>query len=186
MLVKICGMRRKEDIEYANILKPDYIGFIFAEGFKRQISYDKACELKALLNKDILAVGVYINQPIEYIKEAIDKRIIDVIQLHGNEDDKYIKKLKELAQVPIINVYRISEYADYVLYDAKTPGSGNTFDWNTIDKKKPFFLAGGINIDNLDQAKRINPYCIDTSSGVEVDGYKDFSKMKEFIKKVRL
>ncbi|MBQ4356526.1 MAG: hypothetical protein II788_00935, partial [Acholeplasmatales bacterium] len=87
MRVKICGMRRREDILYANILKPDYIGFIFAEGYKRQINYDVAYELKGLLDKDILAVGVYINQPIEYIKEAVDRGIIDLIQLHGNESD---------------------------------------------------------------------------------------------------
>jgi phosphoribosylanthranilate isomerase len=186
MKVKICGMRRKEDILYANILKPDYIGFIFAEGFKRQISYDLAYELKNMLDKDIKAVGVYINQPMEYIIEAVDKKIIDMIQLHGNESDEYIKELKETVDVPIINVYRISEYADYVLYDGKNPGSGEVFDYKDIDIKKPFFIAGGINIDNVFEFKKLSAYCIDTSSGVEVDGFKDFSKMEEFIRRVSL
>lgn len=186
MKVKICGMRRKEDIEYANILKPDYIGFIFAIGFKRTISYETACELKMRLDKNIKVVGVYLNQPISYILEAIQLGIIDLIQLHGNEDDEYIKELKFKVNIPIINVYRDSEYADFVLYDGKNPGSGESYDYKDFDTRKPFFLAGGINIENVLDAKKMNPYCIDTSSGVEVDGYKDFEKMKEFIRKVRL
>ena len=186
MRVKICGMRRREDILYANILKPDYIGFIFAEGYKRQITYDVAYELKGLLDKDILAVGVYINQPIEYIKEAVDRGIIDLIQLHGNESDAYIKELKSIVHVPIINVYRVSEYADYVLYDSKNPGSGIVNEFYGPKEDKPFFLAGGITIDNVLKMKEFHPFCIDTSSGVEQDGAKDFKKMKEFIEKVRL
>lgn len=185
MKVKICGMRRKEDIEYANILKPDYIGFIFAEGFKRQISYEVAKELKKLLDKDIKAVGVYINQPIDYIKKAEDEKIIDLIQLHGNESDEYIKELREAVSIPIINVYRNSKYADYVLYDGKNPGSGEAFDYKDIDKSKPFFIAGGINNSNVLKIKELEPYCIDTSSGVETNGVKDFLKMKEFIMKVK-
>ena len=186
MKVKICGLRRKEDILYANMLKPDYIGFIFAEGFKRQISYEEAKELKNILDKDIKAVGVYINQSIEYIKEAADKNIIDIIQLHGNESDEYIKKLKEVTSLPIINVYRNSEYADYVLYDGKNPGSGEEFDYSNIDKSKPFFIAGGINNSNVLKVKELSPYCIDTSSGVEINGVKDYKKMEDFIRKVRL
>ena len=116
----------------------------------------------------------------------IDKKIIDMIQLHGNESDEYIKELKEKVDVPIINVYRISEYADYVLYDGKNPGSGEVFDYKDIDTKKPFFIAGGINTDNVFEFKKLNAYCIDTSSGVEVNGFKDFSKMEEFIRRVRL
>lgn len=186
MFVKICGIRRKEDIDYVNILKPDFIGFIFAEGFKRTIDYDVAIELIKKLDKGILRVGVYLNQDIDYIKEAYDKGIIDYIQLHGDESDLYIKELKEVVPLPIINVYRDSIYADYVLYDSKNPGSGNTFDWNEIKKGKPFFLAGGLNIDNVLEAKKLNPFCIDTSSGVETDGVKDFKKMEEFIKRVRI
>lgn len=187
MFVKICGLRRIEDIEYANLLKPDFIGFIFAEGFKRRIDYSKALELKKNLDKDIKTVGVYINQEISYIKEAIDLGIIDLIQLHGNESDEYIQALKkEVKNVPIINVYRDSPYADYVLYDGKKPGSGELFDWCEVKTNKPFFLAGGLNSENVVEAKKLNPFCIDTSSGVETDGYKDFNKMKEFIEKVRL
>lgn len=186
MFVKICGLKRLEDIEYANILKPDFIGFIFAKGFKRTIDYDKAKELKDNLDKNIKAVGVYIDQDISYIKEAYDRGIIDMIQLHGNETDEYIKELKKEVPLPIINVYRDSIYADYVLYDSINPGSGKTFDWSRIDNNKPFFLAGGLNIDNVLEAKKLNPYCIDASSGVEINGFKDFELMKEFIMKVRL
>ena len=186
MLVKICGLRRLEDIKYANELKPDFIGFVFADKSKRKIDYDLAIELRKELNKDIKVVGVYLNQSIDYILTAVKLNIIDIIQLHGDEDDNYIKELKEKTKLPIINVYRESIYADYVMYDSLIPGSGNRADYSYKKGNKPVFLAGGINILNLDEIKKQNPYCIDTSSGVEHLGYKDFDKMKEFIMKVRL
>ena len=186
MLVKICGLRRLEDIKYANELKPDFIGFVFADKSKRKIDYDLAIKLKKELNKDIKVVGVYLNQSIDYILTAVKLNIIDIIQLHGDEDDNYIKELKEKAKLPIINVYRESIYADYVMYDSLNPGSGNRVDYSYKKGNKLIFLAGGINILNLDEIKKQNPYCIDTSSGVEHLGYKDFDKMKEFIMKVRL
>ena len=184
MRIKFCGLRRIEDIEYANKLNPDYIGFVFAKG-KRQISIVEALVLKSKLNPNILAVGVFLDNDFDYIKEVIDLGIIDVIQLHGNETDEFISKLNAYKDLPIIKAYRDSIYSDYILYDNPNPGSGEVFDWNTITKNKPFFLAGGISIDNIDMALKLNPYCIDVSSGIETNGFKDYKKMEELIRKVR-
>lgn len=184
MLIKICGLRRIEDIEYVNILKPDFIGFVFAKS-KRQVSISLASMLKANLDKNIKAVGVFRNDDIELIREAVNKNIIDLIQLHGDEDDSYILKIKEFTNLPIIKAYRDSKYSNYSLFDNDDPGKGIVFDWSKINTNKKFFLAGGINILNIDNALKINPYCIDVSSGVETDGYKDFKKMEELIKRCR-
>ena len=186
MLVKICGLRRIIDIDYVNELKPDFIGFVFALNKTRTIDISLAKLLKERLDNDIKAVGVFRNNDINYVKEVIDSNVIDMIQLHGNEDDEYIKKLKEYTKLPIINAYRNSIYADYVLYDNENPGKGLNYDINKIKNDKPFFLAGGISIDNIDTAKALNPYCIDVSSSVETDGFKDYEKMKEFIRGCRL
>lgn len=184
MLIKICGIRRLEDIEYVNKLKPDYIGFVFAKS-KRQINVSFASLLKANLDKNIKAVGVFRNDDIELIREAVRNNTIDLIQLHGDEDDSYILKIKEFTNLPIIKAYRDSKYSDYSLFDNDDPGKGIVFDWNKINTNKPFFLAGGININNIDDGLRLNPYCIDISSGVETDGFKDYKKMEELIKRCR-
>ena len=184
MLIKICGLRRAIDIEYVNKLKPDYIGFVFADS-KRKVNINEATLLKANLDKNIKAVGVFRNNDIELIRKAVENNIIDLIQLHGDEDDSYILKIKEFTNLPIIKAYRDSKYSDYSLFDNDDPGKGIVFDWNSINTKKPFFLAGGININNIDDALKINPYCIDVSSGVEENGFKDFDKMKEIIKRCR-
>ncbi len=182
--IKICGLKRDEDIEYANILKPDFIGFVFAKS-KRRITLKKAMKLKSQLNQDILTIGVFQNQPIDFIVEACNSGIIDIIQLHGDEDDNYIKELKERVENEIISVYRTSKYAEYVMYDGKNPGSGITTIYRNTSKSKPVFLAGGININNVDEYLKMKPYAIDISTGVETDGIKDFNKMKEIIQRVR-
>lgn len=186
MLVKICGLRRLIDIEYVNELKPDFIGFVFALNKTRTITPDLALELKNKLNKDIKSVGVFRNNDINIIKEVVSLGIIDYIQLHGDESDEYILEIKKFTNLPIIKAYRDSQYADYVLYDNLDPGKGMKFDWNNINTNKPFFMAGGININDIDSVKEYNPYCIDVSSSVEKDGYKDYNLMKKFIEKVRL
>ena len=183
MLIKICGLKRKEDIEYVNVLKPDLVGFVFAQS-KRQISIDTAIKLKSILNKDIKIVGVFRNDNINLIKKIVKLDIIDYIQLHGNENDEYILKIKNFCNLPIIKAYQDSEYADYILYDNLEPGSGKECNWKVINDKQ-FFLAGGININNISKAIKLNPYCIDISSGVEVNGNKDFNKMKELIDRIR-
>ncbi|MCL2484749.1 MAG: phosphoribosylanthranilate isomerase [Endomicrobia bacterium] len=197
--IKICGLKREEDIKYVNETKPDFAGFVFA-GVKRKIDFKAAEKFKALLNKDIKSVGVFVNEPIENIIDLYKSGIIDLVQLHGEEDAEYIKNLKDKIDIPIIKAIRLGCHCeeaqcadeaiqgsfDYILFDSVGGGSGQSFDWNLIkDYKKPFFLAGGISMGNISEALKLNPYCIDLSSGVETDGVKDFDKIKKIVDIVR-
>ena len=182
--IKICGLKRQEDIEIVNKYKPDYVGFILAYDKKRTISIEKLKELYNMLDHNILAVGVFLDQDIDYIKKALP--YIDLIQLHGNENYEYIEQLKLITNKPIIKAYKEISNADYILLDNINPGSGILFDWNEIKEyNKPLFLAGGINNDNVLDALKLNPYCIDISSGVEVNGNKDEKLVDLVIRKVR-
>lgn len=199
-LVKICGLKRECDIDYVNRHKPDFAGFVFSKS-KRQITPQQAERLRAKLNSDIKAVGVFVNEPVEFISDLCNRNVIDIIQLHGAEDKNYIVKLKELSDKPIIKAVRVQSTAqvlsaeeiecDYLLLDAYSEneygGGGKVFNWDIIPQlKKPFFLAGGLNSENVATAiKQVNPYCVDLSSGAETDGYKDENKIKIIIEEVR-
>lgn len=198
--VKICGLRREKDILLVNDCKPDYIGFVFAKS-KRQVSGETAAKLKQLLNPDIQAVGVFVNASIEEIAELCEKHIIDEVQLHGDEDQDYILELKKYVKNPIIKAVRVKNTeqileaeklpCDMLLLDTYTKGqyggSGTTFDYELIPKlRKPYFLAGGLTIENVTQAIMCcKPYAVDVSSGVETDGWKDAEKVRSLIEKVR-
>lgn len=186
--LKICGIRRIEDILMVNEIKPEFIGFVFAKS-KRQIDLNTAIELKSELNSEIKCVGVFVNEDIDQIVKIVDSKAIDIIQLHGDESPDYIKQLKEKVSAKIIKVIKINSdlndntsfsQVDYLLYDSGN-GSGKPFDWNiNINRKKPTFIAGGININNIEEAYKIfNPFAFDVSSGVEVGGYKNLDKMRE-------
>lgn len=199
--IKICGLRRMEDIEIVNEYLPDYIGFVFAKG-KRTVTLEEAKVLKEKLNKEILAIGVYVNAPMEEILLAAEEKVIDMIQLHGDEDEEYILKLKKNTSLPIVKAVRVKSKevieeaehlpCDYILLDSyhksQYGGSGKTFDYNLIPLlKKPCFLAGGLNIENIEDAINIvKPFGADISSGVENDdGYKDRDMIKKIIEITR-
>ena len=194
--IKLCGLSRSCDIEAANQLKPEYIGFVFALKSKRYITPEKAANLKRLLNPHIKAVGVFVNENPENITCLLNSGTIDISQLHGNEDETYINQLRQLTDKPIIKAFRIKSAtdieivnscaADYVLLDSGA-GTGTTFDWNLIHGiKKPYFLAGGLGVDNVENAvKLLHPFAVDVSSGIETDGAKDKTKMAEFVAAVR-
>ena len=172
--IKICGLKRNEDIAYVNELKPDYIGFILSQGFRRSIAVEEARELKSMLGSGIKAVGVFVNEPIENV--CLD--FIVLVQLHGSESPEYCAKIeipviKELKPDMFDQIKDYEPYVDYFLFDAGC-GEGKTFEWNRIPKTiKPFFLAGGLGTDNLREAiESINPYAVDMSSSVETDGTK--------------
>lgn len=192
--IKVCGLRRLEDIEIVNKYKPDYIGFVFADS-KRKVTHELAVQMKNNLDSDIISVGVFVDANSSEIIELFNEGVIDIAQLHGIESEDYIKNLKEKTnyKLKIINAIEMSdeldllEYdnsiADYLLLDSGK-GSGKTFDWNLIrkDLNKEFFLAGGIDISNIDEAiENFNPYAIDLSSSLETDGFKDESKIKEIM-----
>lgn len=202
--VKICGLKRVGDIEIVNNFRPDYIGFVFAPS-KRQISLDEAKYLKSLLHPSIRAVGVFVNEPIENILKYEEGKVMDIIQLHGDEDIVYLKKLKKASHLPIIKAFRIkdersleeqyellkSEDFDFALLDTYHPsnygGSGESFNWQLLKKMhRPYFLAGGIGIENIEEALRNLPYAIDVSSKVETNGVKDGDKIKQLMEKLRM
>ncbi len=196
--VKICGLRRPEDIEAANVAKPDYVGFIFVEETKRYVKPDLAASFRRDLAGDIQTVGVFVNARIEKIVAICKAGIIDVIQLHGEEDATYIDQLKGQVDQEIIKSVAVGDdlvvapnQADYLLFDSLSPsrgGSGKVFDWQMVSayQEKPFFLAGGLGVENIEAAlKVVRPYAVDASSSLETNGVKDPVKMQEFVAKIR-
>ena len=190
--IKFCGLKRIEDIKYANELKPDFIGFVFAPKSKRFVDADTARELKNLLDTEIKAVGVFVDEDINVVTKLLKDGIIDIAQLHGSEDEEYIKSLRAICDKPIIKAFTIvskddikkanESTADYILLDSGK-GSGETFDWDLIKEvNRPYFLAGGLTLDNVENAvKTLHPFVVDVSSGIETDGFKDFDKMCRFV-----
>lgn len=194
--IKICGLKRQCDIDYVNECRPDYAGFILSKPFFRYISPENARRLISSLNSDIQPVGVFVNEPTEYVINSAKTANIGIIQLHGNEDNEYIKLLKAKINLPIIKAFKVKSEsdiaaakksaADYVLLDSGT-GTGITFDWSLISNiGRDFFLAGGINAENAKNAiEKHHPYALDASSGAETDGVKDKAKIEKLIKAVR-
>lgn len=192
--IKICGLKRLEDIEIVNRYNPDYIGFVFADT-KRKVSHELAKEMKDNLNPNIISVGVFVDAPKEEILELFNEGTIEIAQLHGTESEEYIIDLKESTngELKIINAIEMSDDTDLMKYDLTNAdyllldsgkGSGKTFDWRLIrkDLKKEFFLAGGLNSENIMPAiEEFDPYAVDLSSSLEVNGFKDEDKIKEIM-----
>jgi len=194
--IKLCGLMRPEDIEAVNILKPEYIGFVFAPGSKRYIDPEQAAAFKNILDPEIRAVGVFVDARKELVLKLLEDNVIDIAQLHGNEDDEYIDHIKNVSGKPVIKAFRIScsgdipavqqSRADYVLLDSGA-GTGKVFNWDLIRSiKRPFFLAGGLDHENVRQAvNELKPFAVDVSSGIEVNGIKDIGRMNAFVEAVR-
>ncbi len=193
--IKICGLSRLEDIDAVNICKPDYIGFVFAKS-RRQISIDKAKELKQALSEDIKAVGVFVNEDNEKIIELLNQNVVDIAQLHGNESENDIIEIKAATGKQVIKAVSVesetdilewnNSTADFLLLDNGGGGTGKSFDWANIPEfGKPYFLAGGICADNIDEAVKKCPYAIDLSGGAETNGFKDAEKIEYLVKRVR-
>ena len=195
--IKICGLTQLEDIEAANALLPDYIGFVFWERSKRNVSKEQAKELKSRLDSRIKAVGVFVDAEIDFIADLVSCGIIDVAQLHGSEDEDYISQLRErIGGAEIIKAFNINKIesfdeaekssADHIMIDSGK-GSGIAFDWSKLERlERPYFLAGGLSTENISEVlENIKPFAVDVSSGVETDGFKDRAKMKRFVESVR-
>ncbi|GHT10502.1 N-(5'-phosphoribosyl)anthranilate isomerase [Endomicrobiia bacterium] len=195
--IKICGLKREEDVSFVNIAKPDYAGFVFA-GVKRKIDFNTAVRFRSLLDDTIQSVGVFVNDKIDNIVNLCEGKTIDLVQLHGGEDESYIGRLKERIKKPVVKAVRVKDKiysaatkADFMLFDTYSSfeygGSGKIFDWDLLKEfRNPFFLAGGLNRDNIAEAvKKLNPYCVDLSSGVETNGVKDLNKIIETVKILR-
>lgn len=199
--VKICGLRRREDIEYVNQYKPDFVGFVFYEKSKRAVSAAQAQELKQRLDKQIKAVGVFVNAEPQLIARLVASKTIDLVQLHGDEDAEYCRQLRRLISVPLIKAVRVrdksslenlEEYqADYLLLDTYQAGvyggTGQRFSVELDEKlPAPCFIAGGLDADNAAEiVQKTQPFAVDVSGGVETDGFKDSKKIAAFIASVR-
>ena len=194
--IKLCGLSRPCDIEAANRLRPEDIGFVFAPNSRRYVTPERAAELKALLAPGIQAVGVFVNAPPETVAGLLNRGVIDLAQLHGTEDEAYLSRLRALTDKPVIQAFRIRSEedcltarrssADYILLDSGA-GTGKAFDWSLIrELGRPYFLAGGLGPENAAAAVRLlRPYAVDVSSGIETDGKKDQQKMADFVSAVR-
>lgn len=195
--LKLCGLVRICDIEAVNRLNPEYIGFVFAKKSRRYVDPAQARELRARLNKGISPVGVFVNESPEAIADLVRSGIIDVVQLHGSEDEDFLRKLRELVSCPIIKAFSVKtpqdvriaceSSADLILLDSGGGGTGTVFDWDLLEPiRRPWFLAGGLSPENAaDAILRLAPYGVDVSSGIETDGVKDIQKMNDFVRAVR-
>lgn len=185
-----------EDISCVNKWKPEYIGFVFLKGRARYITPTQASEMRKALDPSIIPVGVFVNEPVSEVASLFQNGTIRIAQLHGGEDETYVENLRRLCPCPIIKAFIIKSKkdiqkalsfpCDYLLLDNGL-GTGETFDWSLIQNiDKPFFLAGGLNSENVTEAIRLaHPYAVDVSSGVETDGKKDPDKIQSFISSVR-
>ena len=201
--VKICGIKNLQDVQAVNKHKPDFAGFVFYPLSKRYVSLIVARQLKAALNRHIKTVGVFVNAPVEEIAAAAELGIIDLVQLHGDEGNAYIAELKKICKLPIIKAVRVQDEndikradyynCDYLLFDTYSQsaygGTGRQFNTQLLKGvkiHKPYFIAGGLNADNVRHAiKGLKPFAADVSGGVETDGGKDAAKIKAFIKQVK-
>lgn len=197
MKIKICGIKNENEAKIINECMPDIAGFVFASG-KRQIDINKAKILKKIINPEIETAGIFVEQNEDEILKIYNEKVIDIIQLHGDYDERTIKNLKEKTDAKIIKVIRVKEgfykiktLADFILFDAyskdKYGGLNKTFDWNIkIISNVPYFVAGGINENNIvEMVKKLTPYGVDISSGVEVDGFKTKEKVFNIIKIIK-
>ena len=189
--VKICGLSTKEAVKTAVSAGEDYIGFVFAPS-KRQVTVEQATELAKFIPSHIQKVGVFISPSRAELLEAVDKVGLDFVQVHGQVVDKLFENLPcgsiQAVQVDG-NGHVHNSQADYLLFDAPVAGSGQTFDWGRLDTtelSQPFFIAGGLNEDNVEEAiQHFTPYSVDVSSGVETNGQKDHEKIRRFIERVK-
>ncbi|WP_207302632.1 phosphoribosylanthranilate isomerase [Olsenella sp. Marseille-P4559] len=194
--IKLCGMFRPEDIAAVNAARPDFCGFVVdCPRSKRNVSPERAAGLASGLDRGIQAVGVFVDEPVDVVAR-LAKSSLSVIQLHGHEDEEYIRKLRSLVDVPIWKAFKVGgaedlaaakkSAADRVLLDSGA-GSGKTFDWTLLaDAGRPYVLAGGLGPENVASAvERLHPWAVDMSSGIETDGVKDSAKMRAAVAAVR-
>lgn len=195
--IKICGLTRAQDIQTANALQLDYIGFVFTPKSKRFVAPEQAKQLRQQLAPGIQAVGVFVNAPPEQIAALLADGTINIAQLHGQEDTAYIARLRSLTHTPIWQAFRIESTedisranaspADLVLLDHGAGGTGERFDWTLLHgMARPFVLAGGLTSQNAAEAiAQARPYAVDASSGCETNGVKDPAKMLAFVNAIR-
>jgi len=197
--VKICGMTEKETIQTAIEHKVDYLGFVFYAKSPRNLTPDQARELTKNIPPHVKRIAVLVNAKDEFIEQIKD--YFDCFQLHGHEDVKRIRELKQKFNKEIIKAIKVTDErsaktytqfedeVDMLLFDSPAMENTAKFDWNILTKlkiKKPYLVAGSISIDNVDEVLKYNPYGIDVSAGLESSlGVKSKTKIIEFLDKVK-
>lgn len=188
-------MYRPEDIAYANEVGPDYVGFVFYSKSHRAVTAEQAREYRQQLNPEIRAVGVFVDEDPRNIIEMLEEGILDAAQLHGSETEEDIQYIQAVCGKPVIKAVKVRDRydveawldssADYLLFD-NGMGTGETFDWSVLEGvDREFFLAGGLQPDNLAEAmERVRSYGVDISSGIESDRKKDPEKMRKVMEQV--
>ena len=206
MKIKVCGLRDADNLKEIAALEPDFVGFIFYDQSPRFVGDELDADVVKALPRSIRKVGVFVNASPDYILRSVKKYDFQYVQLHGNETPEYCRSLQNRG-INIIKAFRVDEsfnfsmlnnfkaQCDFFLFDAKGDqpgGNGVTFDWsilNRYDNEKPFFISGGIGLDNLDQLdalKGMKLYGVDVNSQVEIaPGVKDIAKVKELIARLR-
>lgn len=204
--IKVCGMRDPKNLAELIKLKPDFIGFIFYPKSKRFVSDNTANEIVNLIPKETEKVGVFVNELASEIIRKINLFKLDMVQLHGDESPEYCKDLKSIG-IKTIKAFGIDnnfdfstlckyvDFCDYFLFDTKNSsygGTGKKFDWLKLEEYKllkPFFLSGGIGIDDVEGIKKLDSlpiYSLDINSKFETEpALKDISLLKEFFFQIR-
>ena len=195
--IKICGLSRPCDVDFVNEARPDYAGFVvnFPKS-RRSVTADTLRDLAPRLADGIVPVGVFVDEKPELIAEFANSGVIAAVQLHGSEDEQYIKKLRALCGCVVIHAFRVrseedvmcaaKSTAEYLLLDGGQ-GGGRAFDWS-LAKNFPrrSFIAGGLHAGNVTEViKELNPFAVDMSSGVETNGHKDKDKIMAAVATVR-
>ncbi|NQY67522.1 MAG: phosphoribosylanthranilate isomerase [Flavobacteriales bacterium] len=205
MKIKVCGMRDEDNVAELAALKPDYIGFIFYKGSKRDVTWEDL-EFIEELDDEIQKVGVFVNETTDEIMRLTSRNDITMFQLHGDESPEQCAELKEMG-FQVMKAFSVDsafdfettvpykESVDYFLFDTKGAeygGNGVTFDWSLLkkyDNEVPFFLSGGIDenmLSELDNLREFNIVGIDVNSKFETGpAMKDIARLKEFISKIR-
>lgn len=196
--IKICGLKRIEDVISVNVAEPDYCGFIFnISGSKRSIGAEQLNILVDMLNPEIVPIGVFVNEKTDVILRIVRESGIRMVQLHGQENGEIIHTIQSKAQVPVIKAVSVRSKedvrsavlspADYLLFDCGEGGTGQTFDWNLLeDIPRPYFMAGGIGTHNMEEVlRRFSPFALDVNSSVETDGQKDGKKILAAVRMLR-
>ena len=196
--IKICGLKRPEDIWAVNEAKPDFAGFVIeVPKSHRNVSTEQARKLVKGLSERIQAVGIFVNAPMDLVAGLLNDGTLALAQLHGSEDEAYIRELRQRTDKPLIQAFSIrseadierarQSTADYLLLDQGGGGTGQCFDWSLVPElARPFFLAGGLGVSNLSEAiSQVRPWAVDLSSSLETDGVKDPAKMQAAVKLVR-
>ena len=196
--IKICGLKRIEDVISVNVAEPDYCGFIFnVSGSRRSIGAEQLNILVDMLNPEIVPIGVFVSEKTDVILRIVRESGIRMVQLHGQENGEIIHTIQSKAQVPVIKAVSVRSKedvrsavlspADYLLFDCGEGGTGQTFDWNLLeDIPRPYFMAGGIGTHNMEEVlRRFSPFALDVNSSVETDGQKDGKKILAAVRMLR-